>query len=1151
MPSGQHYLKIHPKRTSAFIIVIAASPIVGLALLPAFAAPPTAAPTAPASDFFETRIRPILAENCLACHGDKLQRGGVRLDSHDAILMPAKNGDVIVPGLPEKSALIRAIGYRDVIKMPPSGKLPDSAIADLTQWVKLGAPWPATKPVAEPAISEARRNFWSFKPVVRPRVPAVKQKNWVRTPIDAFILSGLEAKGLKPAPAADRRTLIRRATYDITGLPPTPAEVEAFVADKSPDAYSKVVDRLLASPRYGERWGRHWLDVVRYADSADSRGLGGEGDISEAWRYRDWVVNALNSDMPYDRFVMNQIAGDLLPAGNELAKASIRTASTGFNVDGTIATTMLAIGNWGNGDADKEKLLTDIADDQVDIVSRAFMGLTVACARCHDHKFDPIPTRDYYGLAGIFSSSHILPKLTPKGQGEIPLRVPLDTPEMKAARDIFAAQLADREKAVKAAEQARYAERARGLLTHTADYLMAAKAFCDQLAAGEHPTVDGLAAAQKLSPAPLARWVDLLGGGSYPLMTQTIRNVGDKQGVFAWRGTADTPNLTVNITGTPVHLLTFTLPPKSVNVHPGQNNGVAVEWVSPMRGKVQIRGKVTDADPACGDGIEWAIDHKSSAGNVEVASGGFTNGGAQDYAAGKNGAALTSIDVAPGDRLEVIVLPKAEYTCDTTTVDFVIGELGGARKWDLTADMIDDPLKSNPRADRYGNPGVWRFSDMADRKRGATTDGALGKLIAAWTSSVGSSTDMAVIGSAASRFQNGFTLTDSSSPFWPANRTELDAAAMQSIASAEAELAALKKTAPPPIAFANAIQEGGCPESPQAGFHDIRVHIRGRYDRLGDMVPRHFPIVIAGVHQEPIAKGSGRLELARWVASPSHPMTARVIVNRIWQYHFGDGIVRTPSNFGFLGERPTNQPLLDWLAAEFVAPVSNTDRNACGWSMKRLHRLIALSAVYIQQSEGAPATVKADPDNRLLGRMNRRRLEAEAIRDSLIAVTGKLDETRGGPAVRDFDSNRRTLYYMTVRSDRSGYAPLFDTADPTASIEKRVVSTVAPQALFLLNNPFAVKRARMLADRAIAEAPGTDPSRIAWLYNLLFGRSPSAEETRMGITYIVHRQSAKPATAATVAAPQPVSTASPKPDVLAWEAYCQALLCTNEFMFVD
>ena len=348
-------------------------------------------------EFFENRIRPLLVEHCYKCHsaGSEKVKGGLLLDTKAGLLKGGETGPAIVPGEPEQSLLIKAVRYTDKdLQMPPKDKrLADHEIADLVSWVRMGAPDPRVTPETSAGATTqaptydfaAARKQWAFHTPADPAVATVKNKHWAKSPIDHFILAKLEEKNLSPAPPADKRMLIRRATFDLIGLPPTPEEVENFRTDKSPEAFAKVVDRLLASPHYGERWGRHWLDVVRYADSTDARGVGSEGDIAEAYRYRDWVVNAFNQDLPYDQFIREQIAGDLLQPKEP----------DQIDTNGIIATGMYAIGNWGNGDADKDKILTDIADDQVDVTGRAFLGLTLACARCHDHKFDPIPTADY------------------------------------------------------------------------------------------------------------------------------------------------------------------------------------------------------------------------------------------------------------------------------------------------------------------------------------------------------------------------------------------------------------------------------------------------------------------------------------------------------------------------------------------------------------------------------------------------------------------------------------------------------------------------------------------------------------------------------------------------------------------------------------
>jgi uncharacterized protein DUF1553/uncharacterized protein DUF1549 len=944
------------------------------------------------------------------------------------------------------------------------------------------------------ALTPEQRQFWSFQPRRQETPPEVRDKTWALSELDRFIQAKLEAQGLGHAAPADRRTLIRRATFDLTGLPPTPAEVNAFVADDSPRAFERVVDRLLASPAFGERWGRHWLDLVRYTDSFDSRGIGGEMDCADAWRYRDWVVKALNSDMPYDRFTRMQIAGDLVP---------------GAGRDGIVATGMLAIGNWGGGDADKEKLLTDIADDQLDVVCKTFMALTVSCARCHDHKFDPISQRDYYALAGIFFSTHILPNVGPKTNGPPMMRIPIETPVERAQREKQAAHAKDLEQSLRRETERQYRAFAERMRPRIADYLVAAWDFSHQ-PPGAKQTLDPFAKALNLEPLLLRHWLEALSGADDRLFTTKLSAVAGKAGVFGWRGDADCPSMLVNTTDREVGIQTFRLPPKSVSVHPGPQSGVVLAWKSPIAGAVQIHGSVIDADPTCGDGILWAIDLRTSAGRKQITGGDIPNGGRQ--AIDKQ---PVSVTVEIGDLLEFVVLPKGDYTCDTTTLDVTIAGTGDKQIWRPADDWMTDVLAGNPHADRYGHASVWSIADMGMRKPGA--DASL-PVLAPWRSFAASATPEERQ-RAAKKIQALWKTVDQSNPFWlrgPAEETVLESDAKARLDSLRVELENTKKLAATPTSFANGAQDGGVPGSPQAGVHDVKVHIRGRYDHLGELAPRGFPTILAGDKQTPIGPGSGRLQLADWLTQPTHPLTARVMANRVWQHLIGEGIVRTPSNFGKLGERPTHPELLDWLADEFVQQ---------GWSVKKLVRTIMLSATYQQSSVPPADSLKQDPDNRLFGRMNRRRLEAEALRDALLAVSGRLDPTAGGPAFRDFNTPRRSLYLITIRSDRSGFGPLFDVADPTTPIEKRTVSTVAPQALFMLNHPFVIESARELAKRV---PNGTEAARIQKLYEIVCGRLPSKDETAIGIEFL-SRMSADSA----------------------WPSYCQLLLCANEFAYVD
>lgn len=1080
-------------------------------------------------EFFEKAVRPLLVERCLKCHGDEKPKGGLKLSSRTALLTGGDTGPAVVAGKPQESLLIQAIQYQDEPKMPPKGKLPAEEIATLTKWVAMGLPWPEAKVETATAgaktlaftITDEQRRFWSFQPVKAVPPPAVKDVAWPRNDLDRFILAALQAKGIPPAPRADKRTLIRRATFDLTGLPPAPEDVEAFVKDESPDAYAKLIDHLLASPHYGERWARHWLDVVRYADSLDARGSGAPGDILDAWRYRDWVVEALNQDMPYDKFVRYQIAGDALPP------ESTAEGDDGFNRSGTIASTMLAIGNWGNGDADKEKILTDIADDNVDVVSRAFMGLTMACARCHDHKFDPIPTRDYYGMAGIFFSTHILPKLTPKGAGETIIRVPLASQAEMGRRKKYEERLAQLEKEVKAAADQQYAAFAKSMKPQAGRYLLELWEYQTRPADQSARTLGEFAQSRGLHAYALKQWAEYLGVGDYRPLSEPVPDVGGTAGVAGWRGTPAMASATANTTGKDVTILTFRLPRKSVAVHPGPASGAVVSWKSPIAGAVRITGRVADADPVGGDGVTWFLDHRSMTGARELSSGDVPNAGSQALGQGKGGDALGYVEVRPGDRLQLVIMPRAEYTCDTTTVDLVISAWEGTASWDLTRDVLNDFHAGNPHADRLGHAGVWQFEDTGTKARPAALDGNPDSPHARWNQAVARGADRAVIERAANEFGAAFELEDGRSPFAPRSAADegvLPADVREALAISRVELDGMRKNPPPPLMYANAAQEGGTPESPHAGTHDVKIHLRGRYDRLGELVPRHFPTILGGEPSASISQGSGRVELARWLTRPEHPLTARVMVNRLWQHHFGEGIVRTASNFGKLGDRPSHPELLDFLARMFVDS---------GWSMKAMHRAIMLSATYQQSSVPTAEALSLDADNRLFSRMNRRRLEAESVRDNLLAVAGRLDQTVGGMPIRDFNVPRRTLYVVTIRSDRATFGALFDQADSTAMVDKRVVSTVAPQALYLMNNPFVMEQAKALAKRLLTEVPADDAARIRKVYDMLYGRAPTLAELEVGHGILAD-----------------AVKAGDSPEA-AWTAYGQVLLCANEFIYID
>ena len=807
---------------------------------PAAPAAATAAATLTAqqSAFFEGKIRPLLAAHCLKCHSaaEGKTKGGLALDSRDATLKGGDSGPAVIPGNPDKSPLIRAVRYTDSnLQMPPKGeKLSDAQIADLVAWVKMGAPDPRTGAVkGKFADAGAKKTWWAFQPVKQQAPPAVQNKSWPANPVDNFVLAKLEEKNLKPSAPADKRVLIRRLYFDLIGLPPTPAEVEAFVADKSANAYEKLVDKLLASPHYGERWGRHWLDVARYSDTVGDPARRKESPAYPfAWTYRDYVVKAFNDDKPYDQFIREQIAADKLP--NNKDRSSL--AALGF----------ITVGDHFDGNRD------DIINDRIDVVTKGFNGLTVACARCHDHMFDPIPTKDYYALHGIFASS------------EEPKELPV----------------------IATTDRVKYA-----------DYLK------------EKAALDKAEADLKVQAKALKA------KGGKPANTKEFQKQAQQ--------------LTVQ-----------------------------------------------------------------------------------------------------GDRLDM------------------------------------------------------------------THPGAPARAMA---------------------------LVDAAQP------------------------------------------------------KDSPVYIRGEKDNHGPLVPRRYLEVFRTPNAPAFKSGSGRLEMAYAIANKVNPLTARVMVNRVWQHHFGEGFVLTPDDFGTMSTPPSHPELLDYLSTYF------TDN---AWSVKKLHKHILLSATYQQASTDNPRYAQLDPFNRLLWRQNVRRLEFEPLRDSILAMAGSLDATLGGRPVnlgggggdsgrekgkggalrpQGSYSTRRTLYGHIDRANVAEVLNHFDFAQPEMPNGKRYQTTVPQQALFLMNNPLVIEQARKIVERADFKGVADDERRIAFLYSLIYQRPPSAQEIQLGLAFFEEA----PATGASLPAAQPNaqaapvkfaaakkfqlpnrSTSTPRP-LSAWAEYAHALILANEFTFVN
>jgi hypothetical protein len=743
--------------------------------------------------FFEKKVRPLLFQRCQKCHSTrtKNKRGGLLLDSRAALLAGGDTGPAVLPGQPEKSLLIRAVRHEGPLTMPPSGKLPAAEIAVLEEWVKRGAPYPGPiTPVGEKAKIDldAGRRFWSFQPLKLHSPPTVRDAPWPKRRIDQFLLAGMEKHGLSPAHEADRRTLIRRVTIDLVGLPPAPEEVDRFVNDTRPDAYERLVERLLASPRYGERWGRFWLDLVRYCDVAEpwvqNNGL--------PWLYRDWVVRAFNDDLPYDQFVLKQFAADLLPDASGSDRAAL-----GF--------LGLSPSYWKELKLDHNVIKGVVAEEweeRIHTVGSTFLGLTVACARCHDHKFDPITTQDYYALAGVFASIR---------QADVQL-LPAD---------------------------------------------------------------------------------------------QTA------------------------------------LVPK-------------------------IRARLKEIDKEVANFRKERYPSAASAVHIQK------------------------------------ILAEAQE------------------------------LRATPFLNAPAVPGV------IDSSLHVEPDGP--------------------------------------------DRTRL-----------------VHKPA----------------------SQDVALQVRGNPASTGPVVPKRFLAVLSKGEPARFSKGSGRLELAQAILGDGKALAARVMVNRMWKHHFGEGLVRTSSDFGRQGERPTHPELLDDLAARFVQ----------GWSMKWLHREIVLSAAYRQSSRTSDkAKVAADPDNRWLARMSRRRLEVEAWRDAVLSVSGVLDLKQGGAPLHldRADNNRRTLYGVVKRRELNDLLRLNDFPDPTTHSASRIPTTTPLQQLFVLNSPFMRQQSSAFARRLSVHA--SDGDRIQKAYRLLYGRPPTGAEQRLALAFLQEAGAAKQA---------------------AWEQYAQVLLASNEFLYAE
>lgn len=845
-----------------------------------------------------------------------------------------KSGPAMVSGDPEKSLFIEAVRQTNPkLKMPMGGKLKEQEIQDLTAWVKAGAIWPATAaPVVAPksgeyVITPEQRGFWSFQPLKAVTAPAPANADWAKTDIDRFVIAKLEQEGLKPVGAANKRTLIRRATLDLTGLPPTFEEIEAFEKDDAPDAFAKVVDRLLASEQYGERWGRFWLDVARYGED-DYRSLDpmrrGYNPYPNAYLYRDWVIKALNEDVPFDVFVKAQLAADLM---DEKDRAKMLPA-LGF----------LGQGPWFYDNGSVEVTRADERHDRVDVVSRGFLGLTVGCARCHNHKYDPIPTKDYYALSGVFLNTiyHEYP-MVPKSVAD----------EYKKTEK----QIEAREELLDDFSSTESKQLGETLAFQAAKYMQSAWKVTGPDKA-EFATV---VQQDKLDYELFERWIKFLAKPpkNYPYLTAWQEMI--KRG-----GTKD------------------------------EAKKLSEEFQKTLTAVLFEHHDIKDE-------------------NDIIAAKALPTTKKRKYANLPN-EFVTNDDFCPGCGLELRTLPIERMNL---WLDVFVRDLNEG----------DDPFQAPERV----KPGLLAF-------RG-----------------------------------------------WGLER-QLSAERRAYIDALKADIEALKKELPPHFPYVHGVIEAEKIQEP-------KVNLRGSPFNLGDEVPRHF-LSVLNTEPAPLNHGSGRLDLAEQIVQ--QPLAMRVIVNRIWRAHFGSGIVDTPSNFGIMGERPSNPDLLEYLAKWFVDN---------GMSMKKLHREILLSSVYQLSDEGLKENLEKDPANRLYWRANRHRMDAEQIRDSILAAAGDLDTKMGGPSEPlKPEYTRRTVYGKVSRYRLDEYLQLFDFPSPNLSAEKRFSTTVPLQRLFFMNSDFVQQQAEHLAQRVASEPDNT--ARIQKIYQFVYGRAASPEEVRVGIEYL-------------------------------------------------
>ena len=1081
-------------------------------------------------EFFEKKIRPILVERCYKCHSEESgkRKGGLLLDRRDGWHLGGDTGPAIVPGNVDESLVIEAVRYTNPdFEMPPKGKLSGDEIALLEQWVKMGSPDPrvgisSLKSPKRVIDLEKGRQFWSFQPVAKSVPPKTKNKIWALNDIDRFVLSKLEQEKLKPSTDADRADWIRRVYFDLIGLPPTPAQIDAFVDDSSSDAYERVVDHLLASSHFGERWGRHWLDVARFAESS---GGGRTLLFPDAWRYRDYVIKAFASDKPYDQFVREQIAGDLLPHKSMADK-----------VEHLTATAYLTLGPTNYERQDKAILETDVVDEQLDSIGKGILGLTFGCARCHDHKFDPILTKDYYAMAGILMSTQTMVHSNVSRWVETPMPLPAkEEAKYKKHETLVASlekQVADLKKDLNKVAPLKpvKVKDLPGIVVDDSDavkvgYWKESTHFKAYVGSGYIHDDNAGKGTKTLTFSPKVKdqgWYEVrlsythgtsrsdkvpvtifsLDGERIVYVNQKeAPPVGDRfvsLGQFQfnnngqWFVRISNEGTVGHVTADAVQLLPMDEKKTAKLPAPNQvDKPELIPFIVPDFST--LPGVVVDDTEA-----ELIGEWKHSVHTPPFVGVSYLHDDKKEK--GKKSATFTP-DLPVAGVYEVRLSHNSNIR-RATNAPVTIKSADGSKTIRINQ---QDPAKFRKL---FRTLGEFRFE--AGKKGSVTisTEGTEGKNV------IVDAVQFIPVGEAAKK---GALASK-----------EVQKQVEGELKKVTAELKKAKKEgAKRPLIMS--VKEG-------EKVGDFFINIRGILSNRGPDVPRGF-LTVATTKKSPVIppgyEKSGRLEFAQWLSSAENPLMARVMVNRVWYWVFGKGLVSTLDNFGTTGEKPSHPELLDYLAAEFV-------KN--DWSVKQLVRDMVLSHTYRLGVTGDEASLKADPENILYWRMNRRRLDAESIRDAILVSSGKLDETAGGSSVKKgttteygykFTDNRRSVYTPVFRNQLLELFEAFDFPNPNQVSGGRNTSTIATQALYFMNHPFVIEKSRDAAKRLLEMKDLSEPERVKLAYRESLGRLPGEREQELASAFVSS------------------SSGSPEEQMDRWVQFYQSLFGSLDFRYLN